>query len=114
MIIAALIFLFGGGDTVGTWILPANFKEQVEEIIIDENSQENVIDIYDRMVDLDKEYSDHIQKMLDKFETALQERDAEDSGFQELLDEILSKRKAMATNMLSARMDLVIHITEEE
>ena len=113
MLIGLFLVLFGG-SSLSVWVLPENFGEQAEEIIVDENRREKAVGIYEEMDKIIDEHNKSLEGLADSFAKALDNSAAEDSEFKSWINKLVKERREYEREILSARKSLVENITKEE
>jgi len=113
MLIGLFLVLFGGGS-LSVWVLPENFADQAEEIIVDENRREKAVGIFEEMDKIIDEHNKSLEGLADLFAKDLDNPTTEDSVFQNWVDKLMKERRDYESEILSARKSLVENITKEE
>ena len=114
MIIGLFLILFGGGASLGLWILPEDFDSRVKEILTDKNRKEEVRSVYSDMEDVKKNHVKKFSEFADSFEDAMQSTALSESEIKDIINDIFHERQIFNDKIIEARMSIVKNITMEE
>jgi hypothetical protein len=107
MLIALAIVLFGlGGDSAGIWLFPEDFADRIEAVIVDENRQSEIIDLFDKISESVISYNDRVKEIAENASMLNRNPDATERDFEQIVQILLKERKMIQKEVLDARLNM--------
>jgi hypothetical protein len=107
MLIALAIVLFGlGGDSAGIWLFPEDFADRIEAVIVDENRQSEIIDLFDKISESVISYNDRVKEIAENASMLNRNPDATEHDFEQIVQILLKERKMIQKEVLDARLNM--------
>lgn len=113
MLIALTIMLLGGGGT-DIWLFPEDFTDRIEAVIVEENRQTEILDLFEKTTESFTTHNDRVKKMAENVSMLNRNPDATDHDFEQKVQNLLQKRKKLQTEVLNARLKMVDLIDPNE
>ena len=113
MLIALTILLFSGGST-DIWLFPEDFTDRIEAIIVEENRQTEILDLFEKMNESFTTYDDRNKEMAGNISNLNRNPETAAGDFEQVVQSLLQERKLAQTNILNARMKLTLLLQQNE
>jgi len=113
MLIALTIMLLSGGGN-NIWLFPEDFSDRVEAVIVEENRQSEIINLFDEISESVTTHNDRVKEMADNVSMLNRNPDATDRDFEQMFQTLLQERKALQTGVLDARIEMALKFRQNE
>jgi hypothetical protein len=113
MLIALTILLFSGGST-DIWLFPEDFTDRVEAIIVEENRQTEILELFEKMNESFTIHNDRIKEMAGNISELNRNPNTAAGDFEQDVQSLLQERKLLQTNILNARMKMALQLQQNE
>ena len=113
MLIALTILLLGGGST-NIWLFPEDFTDRVEAIIVEENRQTEILDLFEKMTESFTTHKDRIKEIAGKMSELNRNPETAAGDFEQVVQSLLQERKLTQTNILDARVKMALQLQQNE
>lgn len=114
MLIATLCILLFGGGSDGMWLLPDNFSQHVGVVILEEDRQDELTDLYDQIDECIKTHDDNVSDIAKDLHKAIQNPEATDQEFDQFIEKLLKERTTAQTKILDARFKMAEKLNPQE
>lgn len=112
MLIALAILLLGGGGDV--WLFPEDFTDKVETVIVEEKKQSEIIDLFDKMNESVATHGDRVKEIAEMVSSLNRYPEATEQDFESIIESLLEERKKLQTEVLDARLNMVLQFHQNE
>ena len=113
MLIALTLLLLGGGNSE-SWLLPKDFNDRIEEIVLEKSRQSDILDQAEIINDNSTSYVKEMQKTAKEIALLNQNHKVTEQDFEDVVQNILKKRRANQEKVLDARMNLANQLQPQE
>ena len=114
MLIATLCILLFGGGSDGMWLFPSNFSKHVEAIVLEEERQDELNDLFDQISESIKTHDDNVSDIAKDLHKTIQNPDATDKKFDQFIDKLLKERTDAQSKILDARFKMAKKLNSQE
>lgn len=113
MLIALTILLLSGGS-IDIWLFPEDFTDRVEAVIVEENRQTEILDLFEKMTESFTSHNDRIKEMAGNISELNRNPDTAAEDFEQVVQSLFQERKLLQANILDARMKMALQLQQNE
>ena len=113
MLIALIILLLGGGNSE-SWLLPKDFNDRIEEIVLEKSRQSDILDQAEIINETITSYVKEMQKTAKDIAILNQNHTVTEQDVEDVIQKIMNKRRAHQEKVLDARMNLANQLQPQE
>ena len=113
MLIALALMLLGGGNSE-SWLLPQDFNDRIEEVVLEKSRRSDILDQAEIINDNITSYVKEIQKTAKDIALLNQNHKVTEQDVEDVVQSILKKRRAMQEKVLDARINLANQLQPQE
>ena len=113
MLIALTILLLGGGNSE-SWLLPKDFNDRIEEIVLEKSRQSDILDQAEIINETITSYVKEMQKTAKDIAILNQNHTVTEQDVEDVIQKIMNKRRAHQEKVLDARMNLANQLQPQE
>jgi predicted nucleic acid-binding Zn-ribbon protein len=113
MLIALTIMWLSGGGA-GSWFFSQDFTDRVELVVMDENRQSQITEMFDQINDSSNAYNKDIEDIAGQISKLNRNPETADEQLQEVLQQVLQRRNEIQRILVDVRMKLTDHMQQNE
>jgi len=114
MLIATLYILLFGGGSDGMWLFPSNFSEHVKVVVLEEDRQDELNDLFDQIDESIKIHDENVSDISKDLHKTIQNPDATDKEFDQFIEKLLKERTDAQSKILDARFKMAKKLNPQE